>query len=469
MSFLLETGAAAPALPQDEAKACTQNTTDTAEARAILREAKAAALRIQDEYHRRELLDEIGAAQAKSGDLEDASATVKQAGAYSSATFAAIGDYLAGLPDPSQLKAALVKLPKGDTRSISYALAEHQLNCGTVKNALNIAEQIPDKTSRSSLLTSIGTHQAQNGDYAASRKTLTEAKNADPEQFSAAYDIDSIIGEAQATRGDADAARATFAAMESADSRVISMLDLADQFEKKSNKDASLRWLNEAIDETPHTPEGDDFRYFEIPVQVHLGLAASAMEAVLSFEPELRMKGYLAIAVSCAEIKDISCMDRAMAEMRARAVSEGNKAGMTSDELGIVFANVTAALIESGQLEQASRVIAELRPEEDDGMGFARGRIDLQRAVIFADEGDFEAARITALKMQADSLGESDRGEAFRIIAVLKAKKDGIDSAADWARTLRDSDDRAHALLGAAQAFLKVGDVKLPYTAILVH
>lgn len=61
------------------------------DARAILAQAKESALGIKGGFQRGLLLDEIGAAQAKAGDLDAAVVTANQAYPHTMATLAAIG------------------------------------------------------------------------------------------------------------------------------------------------------------------------------------------------------------------------------------------------------------------------------------------------------------------------------------------------------------------------------------------
>jgi hypothetical protein len=66
-------------------------------------------------------------------------------------------------------------------------------------------------------------------------------------------------------------------------------------------------------------------------------------------------------------------------------------------------------------------------------------------------------------------VADVQRGTALRTTAVLQTKKSGVASSQSWASALVDQEDRAYALLGIAQALLKIGEVKLPYSAIQIH
>ncbi len=88
---------------------------------------------------------------------------------------------------------------------------------------------------------------------------------------------------------------------------------------------------------------------------------------------------------------------------------------------------------------------------------------------MLAQQDRFDDARSLTLKMQPDSIDDIQRGTALRTIAVLQTRKAGIASSQSWAMALSDTDDRAYALLGIAQALLGIGEVKLPYSAIQIH
>jgi aminopeptidase N len=84
------------------------------------------------------------------------------------------------------------------------------------------------------------------------------------------------------------------------------------------------------------------------------------------------------------------------------------------------------------------------------------------------DNGEFEAAS-PLLTMRPNSVADVQRGTAVRTIALLQTKKSGGASSQPWALALTDTEDRAYALLGIAQALLEIDDVKLPYSAIQIH
>jgi hypothetical protein len=54
-------------------------------------------------------------------------------------------------------------------------------------------------------------------------------------------------------------------------------------------------------------------------------------------------------------------------------------------------------------------------------------------------------------------------------VAVLQTRVSGVGSSQAGAGALVDTEDRAYALLGIAQAMLEIDDVKLPYSAIQIH
>jgi len=133
--------------------------------------------------------------------------------------------------------------------------------------------------------------------------------------------------------------------------------------------------------------------------------------------------------------------------------------------------NVTAALIDHGQLGAASRLLAPIEQPHDDGSwkSFIQPHAQLQRVFILAQQNNFKEARALALNMQPDSVSDVQRGTALRTIAILQTNRSGVALSQSWASALTDHEDRAYALLGIAQALLKTGDVKLHYSAIQIH
>ena len=195
------------------------------------------------------------------------------------------------------------------------------------------------------------------------------------------------------------------------------------------------------------------------------------MQTAGSFSRSMRVKGYLAIAVSCAEAKDIGCVDSAVQKMRSVAGSEDNEEEVSVFGLKLMILNVTAALIDNGQLAAASRLLAPFERHQDDvswKMGI-EPEVQLQRVFILAQQGRFRQARALALNMRPDSVADVQRGTALRTIAVLQTNKSGFALSQSWASALKDPEDRAYALLGIVQVLLEIGDVKLPYSAIQIH
>jgi toxin ParE1/3/4 len=84
-------------------------------------------------------------------------------------------------------------------------------------------------------------------------------------------------------------------------------------------------------------------------------------------------------------------------------------------------------------------------------------------------QSQFDRAIAVALSIRPNSVADIQRGTALRTIAVLQTRREGVASTRPWAVALTDSEDRAYALLGIAQALLQIDDVKLPYGAIQLH
>ena len=115
--------------------------------------------------------------------------------------------------------------------------------------------------------------------------------------------------------------------------------------------------------------------------------------------------------------------------------------------------NVSAALIDHGQSKAAAALLDYVLANTDDSSkSMLQRQIQLQRAVMSARHGDFTEAAEVAMKMPADSVADTERGTAFRTIALLETKARGVDHTRSRAAALQDPEDRAYAYVGIAQA-----------------
>ena len=446
-------------------------TPKTSEARAVVAQAKATALEIKNDFQRGLALDEIGAAEAKVGDLDAAVKTASQAYPHTMATLTQIGEQLGDANDGSKTQSIVAKLSGGGASTVFAFISRRQAEKGNIEEALRTTAQIQAPEVRSDALEWIAQQQAAGGDYSAARKTLARARSANPTDHLTADEVEVMVVAAQLSRGDTRAARATIASLKSAESRSIAMLSGAEELLKKADKTNATAWLEDALKQIPAGAAFDFSRYLAIPYQVRLGQKERAMQAAGRLQSELRVKGYNAVAVTCAEMKDVACVNAALEKMQSVA-SVGGEAEEPSDfEAKLMILNVTAALIDNGQFDAAVRLLATVEQHSDD-VSFKSGiepEAQLQRVFILVQQDRFDDARSLALKMRPDSVSDIQRGSALRLTSLFQTRKNGVLAAQPWASPLADAEDRAYALLGIAQALLEIGEAKLPYSAIQIH
>lgn len=471
-AFILVTASAVGHPPrQQEAQAANNDSkASTSEARSVIGQAKAAAEKIRNDFQRGEILAEIGVAQAKAGDLNAAVETARRAEPHSTATLTAIGEQLANSNDSAKLQLIRTKLTGGESSTVFAFIAQGQAEKGTIGEAIRTTDQIEAPEVRSEALKWIAQKQAANGDYSGARKTYALATAAYSGDGSAPDDVELMIAEGQLSRGDTQAARNTIASVKSAEMRSVAMISGADELLKKGDLLSARAWLEDALQGLRSEPQSEFARYLAIPLQVKLGQKEQAMQTADRFSGELRLKGYAAVAVTCAETRDATGVNAAIEKLRSPASALPNGRELSEFYAKLMVLNVTAALVDNGEFEMASRLLDSIEQHLDEVSKMQiEPEVQLQRAFALAQQGRFDDARSLALKMRPNSVSEVERGTALRTIALLQTKTNGAVSAQPWASSLEDSEDHAYALLGIAQALLKMEDVRLPYSAIQIH
>jgi hypothetical protein len=433
-----------------------------ADIQVVLGQAKAAALQIKDNFQRGLVLDEIGAAEAKAGDLDSAVETANRAYPHTMSTLTAIGNQLYASGDPIKVRAIGPKLQGGGASTMFFVIASRQAENGKIEDALRTVQQIAVPEVRSDALRVIAQQQIARGDYSGAHNTLSGAKPAYPAGQSALDDISMMLAEAQTSRGETKTARETIAAMKLED-RPAAMIFASESLRKKGDLPAARALLDEGLRTLPAGQTSEFLRYFAIPTEVRLGLKQRAMLDAASLSPDMRVKGYAAVAVACAEDKDVLGVNAALEKMRStEPARRGDFASM------LMTLNVTAALIDAGAFEEATRLLAAIEKGLD-GASRTGSQVQLQRVVALAQQSKFDEGRSLALRIRPDSVSDTERGTALRIVALLETKTKGLSSARLWASVLADAEDRSYALLGISQALLGIGEVHLPYSAIQIH
>ncbi len=454
---------------ESQVSTSTISTTQKNEARKVLLQAKTAALKIRIYFKRQFVLDEIGAAQARAGDLEGAIDTANQT-SFSSATINQIGEELAATNDLSRARSLGLQLKEGGSSAIISYIARGQAKAGKIDQALMTAEQIPFMEVRSYALEDIAMHQGINGDYAGARKTFALARQAHEKGLVTADTLDLIIVMKQLSPETANATRKTIDSWPDADKRFAALMGAAEFFWQKGDKASAADWLNHFFRELPVGKDHEFFRYLAIPLLVKLGQQDRAMNLADELSEGMRAKAYNALAVTSVETDDLATLNAAIDRLRLLATPKNTATGVSEYGVTLLTLNLTAALIDHGQFDEASRLIAEIEKQPDVVSKISiEPRAQLQRVFILAQQEQFDAARSLALRIRAGAVDEVERGTALRVAFLLQTRKNGIASTQSGASKLKDVEDRAYALLGIAQALLNIDKVKLGYGSIQVH
>ncbi len=437
------------------------------QALSLLALARQAAVPLKDSFHREEILDRIGAAYATAGNVDAAVEIALDAYPNNMASLTAIGHALGEANDAARAQAIGSKLKGGSASTVFAFMAESQAAKGNIAGALRLVEQIAAPEVRSDALNSIAETQAESGDEAGAQRTLERSKSLLSRRENP-DDPDMSLIDAQIGRGDVRAARTSIDSLSSPLARATELIYGAGELLEKGDKGDAAAFLHEGLQKLP--PEAAAFgRYIAIPTQVKLGEKEDAAKTASAFTGEMRIKGYGAIAVTAAEMKDLATMNSVIEQMQ-QAGKVPDRFGMGEFEAKLMILDVTSALIDHDEGAEALRLLDSLQQSlSDTDRVSAETEIQSQQAIVLAQQGKFEDATALALKMRPDRVAADNRGRAIRSIAILQAKNSGVDVAQKWAATLTESDDRASAFIAIAQVLLGIDDMKLPYSAILIH
>jgi hypothetical protein len=470
--LILVTAQVLPCQSRSKPQASTSNvsTTRKTEARRVLREAKAAALKIKGDFKRRFVLDEIGAALAMAGDLEAAIDIVNRASPFSSATLDQVGQELAATNDLSRATSLGLQLKEGGSSAIISSMARSQAKSGKLDEALRTAQQIQFLEVRSYALEDIALQQAVKGNYSGARKTFALARRVHEKGLVTEDDLDMVIVTSQLSPENAKATRKTIDSWQELDKRYAALIGGAELLWQKGHKASAIDWLEEVLRELSVCGDCEFFRYLAIPLLVKLGQQDRAMGVAGALSPELRAKAYSAIAVTSAETKDVVTVNAALDRLRSLAVAKSSASGTSEFGVSLMTLHITAALIDNGLLDEASRLLTALERDPDVVSKISiEPQTQLQRVFLLAQQDRLDAARSLALKIPVGSVDETQRGKALRVTSLTQTRKNGTNSTHQWASTLKNMEDRAYALLGIAESLLEIDNVKLRYTAVQFH
>jgi tetratricopeptide (TPR) repeat protein len=431
----------------------------------MLIRAREQAEKVLEEHHRIDLLDQIGATEARQGDFDAAVDIENRITRHltKNAAAKALGRSLGNADDWQWIQSVLSKL-SGPDDFVFMALAQRLKEGGKIAEALNICNRILDGYYRANALSGVARKQVENGDDVGARSTWKMADRVAGTR-SSTDDVSSGLSVAQILRGDVAAARVTVDSIKSKEKRASALVTGARFLWDKSNRTNAALWLDEGLKLQDSGLKGWSplwglgvslsLHEFAIPLQVKLGQKDAVMRYIDALPPRQRLHDLDVAALECVEVKDSACVDAAIEKITSLA-NQGDLARRFDAAIGLK--GIASALADIGAFDSALRLLDKLEQERwpDPVPSF-----HFVTAVILARPGKFEGARNRALQVHRDLLG-SPRGDALRRIALLQTKKSGPDSCQRWVSALIESEDRAYALLGIAQALLGENEQKLP-------
>ena len=451
-----------------QSQAPTVHGPNESDARLLVQAAKVSAMQVKDEFLREQLLDEIGALQARLREYDSAVLTAKAAYPHTLKTLTALGRQLAD--DPVALNRVAARLKPDEASTVLANVVWAQADKGNIEIAIRTSKRVTAPEVRSDALRALAIRQSAAGDFTGARKSLAEASAVDPVQKTSPEEEIELIANGQLSRGDKDAAHKSIEGIGSGEMKAAVLIAGADSLNKAGDRSTARAWLLEALNSLPKTSEDAFIPYMAIPVQVELGELESAMRFADSLSGDMRTKVYGAIAVSCAEQKDEKGIQAALAKMKTVKSSPGHDVDVATFAEQLQLLNVSAALVDNGQFKTATDLLDYLEANLDGvGKTMLTRTIQLQRALMLAQQGDFASSAELAMKIPADSITDIQRGTALRSIALLETKARGAAVTRPWAEALRDPEDHAYACLGIAQALLGIDDTNLPYSSFQVH
>jgi hypothetical protein len=439
------------------------------EIRSLLAQAKSEALKIQSDFDRSQILNQIGAVQAESGDIAAALDTAREAYPFGTEILSAIGDRLASSDHPEKWEFVVQKSNTAGGSTIYYAKTEKLLAIGQVDAALAAAREISSPEVRSGVLRLVAQKQALLGHEDLARSIIDEAKLPE-ESSSQGWDV-SMFLRAEIERADLDQAKRTLEGVASPQDRAMVMLDAVEVLIDKQEDKIASAWLDKAFTLLIDDDAKDTFRYFAIPFEVKLGEKGQAMQAAAGFSSrDLRLNGYVAVAVSCAEVHDLDCVTTAVNGIRGTLASSPKEGHLEEFAADLGLLNIAASLVESQELTHAETILNSIHQGNDYSFQtMIKPEIQKLRATILAHQKRFAQAHAQAAEIRPQASVDDPRRQALRLVGFWSTKEEGTSRSKTFAEQLSDPADKAYTLLGICQALVGKDAGRLPYSAIQVH
>ena len=442
---------------------------DQASARAILTEARQVAENLSEKYDRLDLLDAIGAEEAKAGDLEAAIDIKNELGyGMNRSTEESLGHLLGDADDLTSIRAALSRLTIHDDL-LYMDLASRLAERGKVAEALQICSDIHVGDYRRNSLEDIAVKQVELGDETSAQNTMKWAQQSSSAYRVGADDLKEMIARGRILRGDVPGAYQSVESIGSKRSRAAALLGLARLLWKRSDAADAKVWMDEAIRLLDNGPRGwtplggvNDWNYqheFAIPLQVRLGQKEEALHYIDQLKGSRQLHSLNVLVLSCVAAGDMPCVDSLVE--RIRLLPPSKYEGVEETEKDVVIDNISSALADKHEFDRALKLF----PDKEVGppqtwISFVPGYVGYlseKRAIIQARQGEFDLAQAT-LGSTSDSRLHT---RAVHSIAFLETRALGAEQSLQWVKTLTDPKERGYALVGITQALLGEEEYRL--------
>ncbi len=421
-------------------------------ARVYLLEAQKSAAQVQQDFTRKQLLDEIAAALAKTGDYDGALQIVH--GIYPSGleAFKEIGTGMVADDKVAEAKAMARRLPK-ESHSLLYFVATAQAQAGQVEAAIATANTIDALEVKREAMRNIAAAQVRAGNLSAARETYRNWPEPEPgpsetpavlaDRITAAMAEALVAKDFQAALKMASGVRSPQEKEETYFGIVFALIDTGDTAHAK----VALSQLQEVA--------GHRVSYPMSYVLAKVGLMSEALEtarAIQGPDPEssdAQAKALTTIAILRAERGDANAALKTVAEI---GTHERKPRPMTEFLRHEALLSVARAQTNAGDSRGAIETVKGV-PLSTLADSVLKDAVLFETAYAWAKAGEFSQALAVAKQMHKGQVGlvPCERADAMRTLAAIQAHMGDAVSAALWASSLPEAIDRTAAYLGIAE------------------
>jgi tetratricopeptide (TPR) repeat protein len=339
------------------------------------------------------------------------------------------------------------------------AIAQGQAQSGKIREAILTSESIEDERSKRQAKLSIAEAQAKAGDLKTAEKSFEQWLQPMPLEtpLSKRERVLAEVAAAQLQAGDSRGALQTGSGIEDVHLKAIVFAEIAAAQAGKSDGEAAQESLRKAVNLLSSAQENGFASYHITVAQARMGQIGDALRTAHAIHiEEWQAKAFVTLSVIQAERGDVVAAKDTLNEMPKRA----RQSRTTEDPYRLeALLGIARVQTNSGDPQGALSTLKELTSSD------FPPDIPLEIAYAKAVDGQYSEARTIAAKV-IPSVHDT-RGETFRIIAAIQAKKEGVDPVLAWASKEEDPANRALALLGIADGLL--GDAKLENQELFYH